>query len=77
MFTLISLILKTHADGSAENIKSVLKCEHSTNLKFKEVTWFSYGSSLEMDKHMIQEHETSHINQVWFRCTHSEFEPWK
>ena len=60
-----------------KTIKSTLKDSEGEQLKFKEVMWFSYGASLEMNETMDEENLKEHADEVWCRYTHNSMEPWK
>lgn len=58
-------------------IKSALKDETGKSVKLREVMWFSYGQSQEMDFEKNENVTLPHRSQVWCRYTHNDLEPWK
>ncbi|KAK3765674.1 hypothetical protein RRG08_026150 [Elysia crispata] len=59
--------------ASDETIKSTWKSETGESIRYRDVMWFSYGQSEEID----ETKPTEHKGQVWCRYTCSPFENWK
>ena len=69
--------IKDYKTLGDKTIKSTLKDESGTRVKLREVMWYSYGQSQEMDFENNEQVTISHPKQVWCRYSHNDMEPWK